>query len=86
MPDAKNNAKMTGDTHLPDVESEFDAEEANAPGAGTGGTPGDRSLAIERGDEAVPGRGGKKSGLLKEGDKQDRGPEVSGAGSKPAGR
>jgi hypothetical protein len=81
MPDAKNNAKMTGDTHLPDVESEFDVEEANAQGAGTGGTPGDRDVATERGDQAVPGRGGKKAGLLKDSDAQDRSPGSSGTGS-----
>jgi hypothetical protein len=64
---------MTGDTHLPDVESEFDVEEANAQGAGTGGTPADRGQATERGAEAVPGRGGKKAGLQKESDTPDRG-------------
>ena len=30
MPDAKDNAKLTGDTHLPDLESEADE---NAPAA-----------------------------------------------------
>jgi hypothetical protein len=34
MPDPKNNTKMTGDTHLPDTESEFNTEEANPQGAG----------------------------------------------------
>jgi hypothetical protein len=34
MPDAKDNTKMTGDTHLPDTESEFDVEEANPQNAG----------------------------------------------------
>jgi hypothetical protein len=34
MPDPKNNTKMTGDTHLPDTESEFNVEEANPQGAG----------------------------------------------------
>jgi len=34
MPDPKNNTKMTGDTHLPDTESEFDVEEANPQNAG----------------------------------------------------
>jgi hypothetical protein len=78
MPDAKNNAKMTGDTHLPDIESEFDVEEANAQGAGTSGTPRDRGRATERGDEAVPGRGGKKAGLLKDSDAARRGEQSSG--------
>lgn len=28
MPSANNKTKMTGDTHLPDTESEFDTQEA----------------------------------------------------------
>jgi hypothetical protein len=86
MPDAKDNAKMTGDTHLPDVESEFNVEEANAQGAGTSGTPRDRGQATGRGDRAGPGRGGKKAGVLKDSDAQDSGTDVSGEGSTPAGR
>jgi hypothetical protein len=75
MPDPKNNTKMTGDTHLPDTESEFNVEEANAQAAGQSGTPRDRGRAGERGDrvrgdEGVPGRGGKKAGLLKDSDAQ----------------
>jgi hypothetical protein len=34
MPNPNGKAKMTGDTHLPDTESEFDVEEANPQGAG----------------------------------------------------
>ena len=85
MPDAKNNAKMTGDTHLPDVGSEFDVEDTDAQGAGTS-TPSDRGQATERGDEAVPGRDGKKAGLLEDSDTQDRNPPGLGAGPKAPGR
>ena len=34
MPNPNDKAKMTGDTHLPDTESEFNVEEANPQGAG----------------------------------------------------
>jgi hypothetical protein len=68
MPDPKNNTKMTGDTHLPDVESEFNIEERNAQAAGAGGTQEDRGQASGRGEEGNPGRGGKKAGELKDKD------------------
>jgi hypothetical protein len=52
MPDAKNSVKMTGDTHLPDVESDLPVEQAR------------------------PGRGIKKAGVLK--DKDDEGSDSYG--------
>jgi hypothetical protein len=67
MPDPKNNAKMTGDTHLPDVESEFSVEERNAQAAGADGT---QDRAGDSGGEGNPGRGGKKAGELKDKDAQ----------------
>jgi hypothetical protein len=70
MPDPKNNTKMTGDTHLPDTESEFNAEEANAQGAGENASPAGRGHSTGRGDEGVAGRGGKKAGMLKDRDAQ----------------
>jgi hypothetical protein len=70
MPDPKDNTKMTGDTHLPDTESEFSVEEANAQAAGESGTPRDRGQSTGRGDEGVTGRGGKKAGVLKDRDAQ----------------
>jgi len=69
MPDAKDNTKMTGDTHLPDTESEFNVEEANPQGAGDAGTR-DRGQSNDRGATGVTGRGGKKAGLLKDQDAQ----------------
>jgi hypothetical protein len=70
MPDAKDNAKMTGDTHPPEVESDLPAEEGGSDEAGTKGTPRDRGKAAERGQQARPGRGNKQAGLLK--DEDDR--------------
>ena len=43
MPGPKNNTKLTGDTHLPDVESEFDTEEAQ-DGAAQGAATNDRKI------------------------------------------
>lgn len=54
MPDAKDNAKMTGDTHPPEVESDLPIEEGRSNAAGTTGTP--------------RGRGIKKAGRLKDKD------------------
>jgi hypothetical protein len=34
MPDPFNKAKMTGDTHPPEVESDLPVEECSAPAAG----------------------------------------------------
>jgi hypothetical protein len=61
MPDPHNNAKMTGDIHPPDVESDLPLEEESPDAAGIGGTPRDRGKATERGAEGRPGRGIRKA-------------------------
>jgi len=76
MPDAKSNAKMTGDTHLPDVESELPLQEASDGALGADGTPSDRGLSTESGEEGRPGRGIRKAGVLK--DKDDETSDSSG--------
>src|SRR5687768_5329827 len=38
MPDPKDNAKMTGDTHLPDVESDMPFQESSTDAVGLDGT------------------------------------------------
>lgn len=68
MPDPKDNAKMTGDTHLPDVESDMPLQESSNDAVGLDGTPRDRGQATERGDQPRPGRGAKKAGVLKDQD------------------
>jgi hypothetical protein len=68
MPDAKDNAKQTGDTHLPEVESDLPLEEAATEATGTEGTPGNRGRATELGQEGRPGRGSKHAGVLKDRD------------------
>jgi hypothetical protein len=73
MPDPFNRAKMTGDFHPPDVESDLPLEEGSANAAGTTGTPADRGPAIERGRLDRPGRAVKKAGLLRDHDDQASG-------------
>jgi hypothetical protein len=78
-PDAKDNAKMTGDIHPPEVESDLPVEEGSSNAAGATETPRDRGKAGERGAPGRPGRGIKKAGLLK-----DKGDQTSdGSGEAP---
>lgn len=89
MPDRKVNAKMTGDTHLPDVESNMPFQEDSTDAVGLDGTPRDRGQATERGDRKRPGRRASKAGVLKDrdantGDKDSDGnTRESGEGSGP---
>jgi len=64
MPNAKDNAKMSGDTHLPDVESELPLQQGGT-GVGADGTPSDRGQAEDPGH---PGRGIAKGGEIKDRD------------------
>ena len=57
MPYAKDNAKMTGDTHLPDVGSDM-YDEGSADAVGMDETASDRGQATESGDQKRPARGG----------------------------
>ena len=66
MPDAKNNAKLTGDTHLPETESDLPMQEGSDDALGADGTPSDRGRRTESGFEGTPGRGINQAGLLKD--------------------
>ncbi|TWO68707.1 hypothetical protein FN976_22190 [Caenimonas sedimenti] len=68
MPDAKDNMKQTGDTRLPEVESDFDAQEGSTDAVGTEGTPSNRGRAAELGQEGKPGRGINQAGFIKDRD------------------
>jgi hypothetical protein len=57
MPDPKDNAKLTGDTHLPDVESDLPVQ-----GASDG-----RGQARSRAETGRSGRGVRKSGTVGDG-------------------
>jgi hypothetical protein len=79
MPYPKDNAKMTGDTHLPDVESDK-FEEGSAEAVGMDETAGDRGEATEPGgDEKRPARSTSKPG--KAGAPKSRKIKTSGEGS-----
>ena len=60
MPYAKDNAKMTGDTHLPDVESDM-YDEGSADAVGMEETASDRGQATQRGDQKRPARSVSKA-------------------------
>ena len=66
MPDPFNRAKMSGDTHPPEVESDLPLEEASALEPGIPSSPRDRGVAGDSGKEDRPSRRGKKAGLLKD--------------------
>ena len=69
MPDPFNKAKMTGDTHPPEVESDLPLEEGTGDADGLGGTPTGRGRAEQPGRENKPPRGVKKAGVLRESEK-----------------
>jgi hypothetical protein len=57
MPDPKDNAKLTGDTHLPDAESDRPVQGGSEAGG----------QARQRSEEGRPGRGVRKAGLVGDG-------------------
>lgn len=61
MPNPNNKTKMTGDTHLPDVESELPLEDGSTGAVGADGTP--SGWASQDGGQNQPGRGSKKPAL-----------------------
>ena len=80
MPSPKDNAKATGDTHLPEIESEdLDAQEAHPEGAGTPGTQQRHRDAEGMGS---PPRGGNHGGLIKD---RDAPTSDSGGGTRESG-
>jgi len=80
MPDPFRKAKMTGDTHPPEFESDLPQEEGSSDAAGLGGESRDRGEATKEGREAQPGRGARKAGVVQDQD----GPTRQGNASDPA--
>ena len=70
MPDAKDNAKASGDVQPPDVEDGVDrSTPAGRPRAeGSDDTPPDGSLSRDLQDEGKAGKGINQAGYLKEKD------------------
>jgi hypothetical protein len=59
MPNPKNNTKMTGDTHLPEIESSQPVEEASPIGLGTRGM-----------QSGLVGHAVKKAGVITDGEER----------------
>ncbi|HYF19123.1 MAG TPA: hypothetical protein VEA40_14730 [Ramlibacter sp.] len=72
MPDPKDNAKLTGDTHLPDVESDLPLQEGSDDGV--------RGQARPRSEEGRPGRGVRKAGVVGDGTREEDDGPVADAG------
>lgn len=69
MPDAKDNAKLTGDTHPPEVEDLDDGSpEGQARAEGADGAPADSSLGRDVENEGRAGKGVNQAGFLKDKD------------------
>jgi len=76
MPSPKDNTKMTGDTHLPEIESNQPIEEGSPIGLGTRGM-----------QSGLVGNTVKKAGVIREGEEHGGGDDRSearrGTGGKP---
>ena len=73
MPDAEDNAKLTGDTHPPEVEEATPGLPDDAPrGADADGTERARGMARDLADEGRPGKGENQAGFLKDKDAAGR--------------
>lgn len=73
MPDPKDNAKLTGDTHPPEVESEL-MQEGMSEDIGADGTPRERGQASEQRRKAKQqktGRGNRDPGLVRDRDEPE---------------
>ena len=69
MPDPKDNAKLSGDTHPPEVEGARGGSPQGRPDAqGAEGTPPDASLSRDVENEGRAGKGINQAGDLKDKD------------------
>ena len=69
MPDAKDNAKASGDVHPPEVEERMGGSNTGRPEAeGSDNTPPDGSLSRDLQDEGRAGKGNNQAGYVKDKD------------------
>ena len=69
MPDAKDNAKLTGDTHPPEAEDGGQARPRGRPDTeGAHGGPEDSTLSRDLENEGRAGKGVNQAGYLKDKD------------------
>ena len=75
MPNAKDNAKLTGDTHLPDVGEDTgeDLPEVTAEAVGSEGTARDTARSSDRASESRPGKNVDQPGIMKDKEVPERG-------------
>lgn len=75
MTNPKDNTKMTGDTHLPEIESNLPVEEGSPIGLGTRGM-----------QSGLVGNAVKKAGVITDGKAQANSDDHSSVRGKAAGR
>jgi hypothetical protein len=70
MPDPKDNAKLSGDMHPPEVEDEAagTSPQGRPDAQGAHGTPPDKSLSRDLENEGRAGKGINQAGYLKDKD------------------
>jgi hypothetical protein len=68
MPDAKNNAKLTGDTHPPEVEDAKGSPQGRADTEGAMDGPADSSASRDVGNAGRDGKGTDQAGYGKDKD------------------
>ena len=67
MPNPRDNAKASGDVHLPEIESEdLDRQESHPEGSGT---PGSQERRRDAEEEGSPPRGGNRGGEIRNDDR-----------------
>ncbi len=68
MPDPKDNAKLTGDTHPPEVEDEVGAPQSRAGGEGAEDGAPDGALSRDVGNDGRSGKRTEQAGYGKDKD------------------
>jgi hypothetical protein len=68
MPDAKDNAKATGDFHPPEVEDEGGSPQGAPQATGAHGSPPDSDLSRDLENEGRAGKAVNQAGYLKDKD------------------
>ena len=68
MPDAKDNAKLSGDVHPPEVEDAAGSRQGRPLAEGSDGSAPDSSLSRDLENEGRAGKGVNQAGYLKDKD------------------
>lgn len=68
MPNAKDNAKASGDVHLPEIEDEVGSPAGKPVAEGAEGGPPDAESSSDVQDQGSVGKRGEEAGILKDKD------------------